>query len=140
MSATVEITTSTAEDALLIPYAALVTREFDPDSLKNTAEKPAGGGIIQQANAAETADLSDDASKHKKSAKIKKSGIFVVRDGKAHFVEVATGIADERNIVAMSGIAPGDTVISGSYQTLRKIADGDLVTIEKASLDKMKDK
>ncbi len=139
MSATVDITTNTAEDALLVPYAALVTREFDPDSLKAKTES-SGGGIIQQANAAESADIKADGAKKKKSSKIKKSGIFVVRDGKARFVEMTTGIADERNIVALTGIAPGDTVISGSYQTLRKIADGDLVTIEQASIDKMKEK
>ena len=140
MSATVDITTNKAENALLVPYAALVTREFDPDSLKAKTESAESSGIIQQANAAEKAVPVEDGTKRKKSTKIKKSGIFVVRDGKAKFVEIATGIADERNIVALTGIAPGDTVISGSYQTLRKIAEGDVVTIEQASIDKMKEK
>ena len=140
MSATVDITTNKAEKALLVPYAALVTREFDPDSLKAKTESAESSGIIQQANAAEKAVPVEDGTKRKKSTKIKKSGIFVVRDGKAKFVEIATGIADERNIVALTGIAPGDTVISGSYQTLRKIAEGDAVTIEQASIDKMKEK
>ena len=140
MSATVDITTNKAENALLVPYAALVTREFDPDSLKAKTETAESSGIIQQANAAEKAVPVEDGTKRKKSTKIKKSGIFVVRDGKAKFVEIATGIADERNIVALTGIAPGDTVISGSYQTLRKIAEGDVVTIEQASIDKMKEK
>lgn len=140
MSATVDITTNKAENALLVPYAALVTREFDPDSLKAKTETAESSGIIQQANAAEKAVPIEDGTKRKKSTKIKKSGIFVVREGKAKFVEIATGIADERNIVALTGIAPGDTVISGSYQTLRKIAEGDAVTIEQASIDKMKEK
>lgn len=124
---------------MLVPYAALVTREFDPDSLK-AKSGTSDGGIIQQANAAETPEEKVDATKKKKSAKIKKSGIFVVRDGKARFVEITTGIADERNIVALTGIASGDTVISGSYQTLRKIAEGDPVSIEQASIDKMKER
>jgi len=140
MSATVDITTNKAENALLVPYAALVTREFDPDSLKAKTETAESSGIIQQANAAEKAVPVEDGTKRKKSTKIKKSGIFVVRDGKAKFVEIATGIADERNIVALTGIVPGDTVISGSYQTLRKIAEGDAITIEQASIDKMKEK
>lgn len=141
MSATVDITTGRADDALLIPYAALVTREFDPDSLKAKAERTAEGeGIIQQANAAESKPATDTTSKRKKSAKVKRSGIFVIRDGKAKFLEITTGIADERNIVALGGVAPGDTVISGSYQTLRKIADGEAVKIEQASLDKMNEK
>lgn len=140
MSATVDITTDKAEEALLVPYAALVTREFDPDSLKAKTETASGGGIVQEANAATSADTAQSSSKKKKSDKIKKSGIFVIRGGKATFLEIATGIADERNIVALKGIAVGDTVISGSYQTLRKLEEGELVTIEQTSLDKMKDK
>lgn len=141
MSATVDITSETAEDALLVPYAALVTREFDPDSLKNLdAKSDNGGGIIQEANAAESQPAPSDTTKRKKSDKVKKSGIFVIRDGKAKFLEITTGIADERNIVALSGVAPGDTVISGSYQTLRKIADGELVKVEQTSIDKMNEK
>lgn len=140
MSATVDITTNKAEDALLIPYAALVTRELDLDSLNALAQKCGNsGGIVAQANAAESKPA-DTASKQKKHTKAKKSGVFVVRGGKAKFLEIATGIADERNIVALSEVAAGDTVISGSYQTLRKIADGELVRIEQASLDKMNKK
>ncbi len=140
MSATVDITTDRAEEALLVPYAALVTREFDPDSLKTKAESSSGGGIVQEANAATRPDTAQSSSKKKKSTKIKRSGIFVIRGGKATFLEIATGIADERNIVALKGVVAGDTVISGSYQTLRKLEEGELVSIDQASLDKMKEK
>ncbi len=141
MSATVDITTSQAEDALLVPYAALVTREFDPDSLKTRAEaKQEDGGLVQQANAAQADPATDKAGSRKKSDKTKKTGVFVIRGGKAEFVEISTGIADERNIVALSGVTPGDTVISGSYQTLRKIKAGEAVTIEQSSLDRMNEK
>jgi HlyD family secretion protein len=140
MSATVDITTDKAEDALLIPYAALVTREFDPDSLKAKSEKTAeSDGIIKQANATDS-KAADTTSKRKKSTKVKRSGIFVIQSGKAKFIEITTGIADERNIVALNGIAEGDTVISGSYQTLRKLAEGELVEVEQTSLDKMNEK
>jgi HlyD family secretion protein len=141
MSATVDITTDKAEDALLIPYAALVTREFDPDSLKTKSGKTAESeGMVKQANAAESKAATDTTSKRKRSAKVKRSGIFVIQSGKAKFVEITTGIADERNIVALAGIAAEDTVISGSYQTLRKLAEGELVKIEQSSLDKMNKK
>ena len=80
-----------------------------------------------------------ETKKHKKKEKIKKSGVFIVKDGKAEFVEVVTGIADDRNIVALTGPNPGDTVISGSFQTLRKLEVGDEVTIEESFLEKMKE-
>jgi len=146
MSATVDITTASAEDALLIPYAAVVTREFDPDSLKaKEADKPeeiASSGV-GEANAAEVSDEPDDSTaspkERKKSKKVEKSGVYVIKDGIAKFSEVETGIADERNIVALSGITAGDTIVSGSFQTLRKLADGDQVTIDESSLNKMKE-
>lgn len=148
MSATVDITTATAADALLIPYAAVVTREFDPDSLKakeKAEEKPeeiASAGI-GEANAAEmsddSADTSGSSADQKKKKKITKSGVFVIKDGAAKFAEVSTGIADERNIVALSGIQTGDTIVSGSFQTLRKLADGEKISIDENSLKKMKE-
>ena len=153
MSATVDITTATAEDALLIPYASVVTREFDPDSLKAASEQDTSGGLVESVHAAEVDSaqppVTDDEESeetpaksdrpHRKHEKIKKSGVFLVKDGKAVFVEVVGGIADERNLAALSGINPGDTVISGSFQTLRKLKDGEAVTIERRSLDKMKE-
>ena len=149
MSATVDITTDRAENSLLIPYAAIVTREFDPDSLKAKETASADSPGIGEVNAAEasetgaaendtTGGTKADGASHKKKKMIKKSGVFIVKNGIAQFTEVSTGIADERNIVALSGISDGDTVASGSFQTLRKLSDGDAVTIDEESLGKMK--
>ncbi|UCD65062.1 MAG: efflux RND transporter periplasmic adaptor subunit [Candidatus Zixiibacteriota bacterium] len=150
MSASVDITTATAEDALLIPYASLVTREFDPDSLKtDTTGKSepdaTRGGEVQAAEVDDadapadsaTAGRSDGNGKQRKD-KVKKSGVFVVENGKVRFIEVATGIADKRYLEALSGVSPGDTVVSGSFQTLRKLSGGDLVVIDDSSLEEMK--
>ncbi|UCG61646.1 MAG: efflux RND transporter periplasmic adaptor subunit [Candidatus Zixiibacteriota bacterium] len=150
MSASVDITTSKQEEALLIPYASIVEREFDPDSLKLAADsmeqqEPAtSSGEVYAAEtdqagpAEEKADSAAD-SRYRKKDKIKKSGVFVVKNGLAEFVEVPTGIADDRNVVALSGLNPGDTVISGSFQTLRKLAVGDAVVIDEASREKMEE-
>lgn len=145
MSASVDITTSKRDEALLIPYASIVERQFDPDSLKKSAEPESttvGSGEVHAAEAddSETVDTSEATDgKHKKKEKIKMSGVFVIKNGKAEFVEVTTGIADDRNIVALTGLNPGDTVISGSFQTLRKLAIGDAVTIDESSKKKMEE-
>lgn len=131
MSASVDITTASAEEALLVPYAAVVTREFDPDSLKKVEKPVSESGAI--AATAATPNPGDSAAKPasgKKSKKIRKTGVFVVKDGKANFREVTTGIADERNIAIHSGVAVGDTIISGSFQTLRRLKDGELVKVD----------
>lgn len=145
MSASVDITTSKRDEALLIPYASIVEREFDPDSLNKSTEPESttvGSGEVHAAeiddsSAGDTTEAT--AGKHKKKEKIKMSGVFIVKNGKAEFVEVATGIADDRNIVALTGLNPGDTVISGSFQTLRKLAVGEAVIIDESSKKKMEE-
>ena len=135
MSASVDIATASADDAVLVPYASVVTREFDPDSLKK-AEKTASvsGGVATAEAASDSEDLAAKAtSPHKKSKKIRKTGVFVVKDGKVNFREVTTGIADERNIAVHSGVAVGDTIVSGSFQTLRRLKDGELVKVDNPS-------
>jgi HlyD family secretion protein len=144
MSATVDITTATAEDALLIPYAAVVTREIDPDSLKTDSAAAMAGLGVREANAAEmvsedTTAAVDTTKSQKKKEKVKQSGVFVIQNGKATFQEVKTGIADERNIVALSGVSRGDTIVSGSFQTLRKLSNGDAVKIDETSMTRIKE-
>jgi HlyD family secretion protein len=135
MSASVDITTASADNALLVPYASVVRREFDPDSLKKAEKTVSESGAIATAEAA--SDSSDGAAKSappaKKSKKIRKTGVFVVKDGKAQFHEITTGIADERNIAVHSGVAEGDTIVSGSFQTLRRLKDGEMVRVDNPS-------
>lgn len=144
MSATTDITTSKVDNALLIPYASVITREFDPDSLPahmqdNNTDSTGEEKALTAAedNPGPNGDTDLKGNRGRKNKKVKKSGVFVVDNGLAKFLEVTTGIADDRNIVALTGLNPGDTVVSGSFQTLRKLADGEEVEIDKYSLDNM---
>ena len=133
MSATVDITTADAEDVVLIPYASVIVREFDPDSLElaNNPDKPNGDS---------ESDPGDDTTKaFRKKEKIKKTGAFIIADGLARFVEISTGIADDYNVVALHDINPGDTVISGTFKTLRDLKNGEAVQIDELSLEKMRE-
>ena len=61
---------------------------------------------------------------------VEREGVFVVRDGKAHFVPVRVGISGERHFEVLSGLEEGDQVVSGSYQALRDLTDGAAVEIQ----------
>ena len=54
-------------------------------------------------------------------------GVFVVRDGKAEFVPIKMGIAGDKYFEVLSGLKAGDQVITGPYNSVRGMADGDLV-------------
>jgi HlyD family secretion protein len=60
------------------------------------------------------------------SAGAEQSGVFVVKDGRAAFVPVKTGVIGGLDI-EVSGVTEGSPVISGPYQVLRELQDGALV-------------
>ena len=61
-------------------------------------------------------------------------GVFVVRDNKAVFVPVKTGIAGEKYFEVLSGAAVGDQVIIGPFSSVRELHDGGPVKIEKPTV------
>jgi HlyD family secretion protein len=58
------------------------------------------------------------------------SGVFLFKDGKAAFTPVKTGVIGGLDI-EISGLASGASVITGPYQVLRTLKDGDLVKAAK---------
>ncbi|HEX9163774.1 MAG TPA: efflux RND transporter periplasmic adaptor subunit [Thermoanaerobaculia bacterium] len=103
MTSQVSIVTSTVGNAIAVPIQSVVERV--PGS-KKAAE-----------------DEDEDAPK--------KKYVFVVRDGKAKMVEVATGISDATQVAIVSGLKAGDSVVTGPFRTLKKLHDGDFVIITK---------
>lgn len=61
---------------------------------------------------------------------VEHEGVFVVRDGTARFAPVRVGISGERYFEVRSGLDENDQVVSGSYQALRDLSDGDSIKIE----------
>ncbi len=51
-------------------------------------------------------------------------GVFVLRDNRAVFVPIKTGIAGERYFEVTSGAKAGDRVITGPFASVRELADG----------------
>ncbi|MEZ0610306.1 efflux RND transporter periplasmic adaptor subunit [Fibrella sp. WM1] len=57
--------------------------------------------------------------------------VVVVRNGKATFVDVQTGIRDKSNIQITSGLAPGDTVVTSGLLFVKK--DGPVKVVKVSS-------
>ena len=57
-------------------------------------------------------------------------GVFVLRNGRAEFVPITVGIAGDRYFEVLSGLKDGDQVITGPYNSVRGMADGDQVKVE----------
>ena len=137
MSATVEITSNERENVLTVPYSAIVMRNYDLDSLERvrTSEDSGTPLTVDEVQAADedTAEKIDNDSDEEDREDIK--GVFILRDGKARFVQIETGIADRKNIEISSGLEEGDSVIAGPYRVLRSVKDGDDIKAEKKKVE-----
>jgi HlyD family secretion protein len=137
MSATVDVTVAQKDDVLSIPFSSVVMRTYDLDSLERArAEQETGPGDSGGVQAAETDSAAEEseeeveesgADEDKEPEELK--GVFVIRDGTARFVQVETGIADQKHIEVISGVTDADTVLSGPYRLLRTIKDSDPVKV-----------
>jgi HlyD family secretion protein len=56
--------------------------------------------------------------------------VFVVRDKRAEFLPIKMGIAGDKYFEVLSGLNPDDQVVTGPYNSVRGMADGDLVKID----------
>jgi HlyD family secretion protein len=124
MSASVDITTDSRIDVLNVPIQAVVMRQEKGDSL--TSEREGKEGAVASTD---SGSVEGEKEKKEKEEKEDVEGIFLVVDGRAKFVEVATGIADQQNIEIVSGIEDNDQVVTGSYKILRTLKDGDKVKV-----------
>jgi HlyD family secretion protein len=62
--------------------------------------------------------------------------VYTVEDGKAKKTPVTTGVSSDTYQAVTSGLKQGDTVVSGSYETLHHLADGTSVTAAPAAASK----
>jgi len=56
-------------------------------------------------------------------------GIFLVKDGRAQFEPVKTGIAGEKYFEVLSGLKADDEVITGPFASVRGLREGDQVRV-----------
>ncbi|WP_138483257.1 efflux RND transporter periplasmic adaptor subunit [Dyadobacter bucti] len=123
MTASVEIITERKNGVVSVPIAAVTTR----------SNKPAGAPGEGQPNN----DASAEDEKKPKKEEVIKEVVFVDVNGKAEMKEVKTGISDFENIEVLSGLKPGDMIISGPYIAVSKnLNNGDLVEKKKEEVKK----
>lgn len=119
MTATVDIITNTKSNVLAVPISAVVVKS-DTTAVKEFKVE----------------DPNTDKKEAPKNDK-KFECVFVKAGDKAKIRIIKTGIQDDTNIEVMSGLKPGDVVITGPYTTVSKeLNSGDKVKLKKADLPK----
>jgi HlyD family secretion protein len=119
MTATVDIITKTKSNVLAVPISSVVVKS-DTTAVKDFKVE----------------DPNEDKKATPKSDK-KFECVFVKVGDKAKIRIIKTGIQDDTNIEVMSGLKPGDVVITGPYTTVSKeLNSGDKVKLKKADTPK----
>lgn len=126
---TAEITTATKKQVVAVPIQSMTIRELTIDAQGNIIheQRPPrprfrfGPPQAAQGTAAPPAELKPGQKREERE------GVFLMKDGKAAFTEVKTGIAGERYLEVLSGLKEGDQVITGPFDSVRGMYEGDAV-------------
>jgi HlyD family secretion protein len=112
-SCTADITTATRLDVVSVPIQALTVREVYPD---------AEGSFHPR-----TRDEEWPPATNLEGDEIE--GVFVLRDGRAHFTPIKIGIAGEEYFEVLDGLGESDEVIVGPFDQVRDMLHLDRVRI-----------
>ncbi len=123
---TAEITTATRKNSVSVPIQATTVREVVVDKDGKMVREPTTDKRPRRTSNVEASELKPG------QARKELEGVFVVRDNKAEFVPVKTGIAGEKYFEVLNGLKTGDQVIVGPFSSVRELADGATVKIEAA--------
>ncbi len=125
---TAEISTASKSDVVSVPIQALTVRELEYDKTGAVVPRvrpvPASRWSFGPPAAAATQALPTELPVGHTRKEVE--GVFVIRDGTAQFVIVQVGIAGERYFEVTSGLKEGDRVITGPFDSVRNLFEGDV--------------
>src|SRR5208283_1005412 len=118
LSATAKITTATRQNSVTVPIQAVTVRMRRELEEKDQTAKGGKGSEVTV------------SAKDKEKGKEELQGVFVVRNGRAGFVQVESGIMGATDIEILKGIQPGDVIVTGSFSVLRTLKNNTKVQID----------
>ena len=123
---TAVITTATRQKSIAVPIQAMTLREVIVDQ---------EGHIVRPPTPKPGERKPPTTAIEPKEGQTRKEfeGVFLIQDNRAVFVPVKTGIAGEKYFEVLDGIKEGDQVITGPFQSVRGLKDGDEVKVEAAA-------
>jgi HlyD family secretion protein len=123
---TAEITTATRANVVAVPIPAVAVRELIYDANGQVVKQPRTETRRPGQPVPAPAELEPGQTRKETD------GVFVIRDGRAEFRPIKIGIAGDRYFEVLSGLKPGDQVITGPYNNVRGMTEGDPVKVAPA--------
>jgi HlyD family secretion protein len=121
---TADITTATRKNVVAVPIPAVAVRELVYDAKGTVVKKPRTESGTPAQPPPTPAELEPGQTRKETE------GVFMIRDGRAAFVPIKIGIAGDRYFEVLTGVKGGDQVITGPYNNVRTMNDGDEVRLQ----------
>ena len=122
LSATAKITTATRQNTVTVPIQAVTVR-----MRRELEEKP------PSAQSGSASDMTV-STKERERGKEELQGVFVIRNGRADFVQVDNGIMGMTDMEILKGVQPGDVIVTGPFSVLRTLKNNTKVRIDNTAL------
>jgi HlyD family secretion protein len=126
LSTTAKVTTATRQDAVTVPIQALAIRMRR--DLEESEKDGKGKGAVQAAST--PAPTASGSGKEKDKSKEELQGVFVIKNGRAVFTQVETGIMGPTDVEVLKGINPGEEIVTGSFSVLRSLKNNAKVKVD----------
>jgi len=124
---TSDITTATRRNVVSVPIPAVAVRELVYDANGQVIKEPR---TDKRRRPSAVEPVASAAELKPGQTRKETEGVFIVRNGRAEFVPIKMGIAGDKYFEVLSGLSQGDLVITGPYNSVRGMADGDLVKVD----------
>jgi HlyD family secretion protein len=122
---TADITTARRKEVVSVPIPAVAVRELIYDANGQVVKDPKTDKRRKTPEPVAVAAELKPGQTRKET-----EGVFVVRAGRAEFVPIKMGVAGDKYFEVLGGLKVADEVITGPYNSVRGMADGDLVRVD----------
>jgi HlyD family secretion protein len=126
LSTTAKITTATRQNAVTVPIQALTVRTRRQLEEEEEASK-GGKGKGQAANPQPLTSAKD-------KGKEEVQGVFQLKNGRAVFVLIESGIMGQSDVEVLKGVQPNDEIVSGPFSVLRTLKNHTKVKVDNSAL------
>jgi HlyD family secretion protein len=124
---TADITTATRKHVTSVPIPAVAVRELVYNEEGQIIKEPK---TDKRKRPTTTTSTSSSQELPPGQTRKETEGVFVIREGRAEFLPIKMGIAGDKYFEVLSGLTEHDQVITGPYNSVRGMGDGDLVKVD----------
>ena len=126
---TADITTATRSNVTAVPIPAVAVRELVFDANNQVVKAPVDPRK-RRTTSSSVEPVAAAAELKPGETRKETEGVFVFRGGKVEFVPIKVGISGDKYFEVTTGLKAGDQVVTGPYNSVRGMTDGDTVKVD----------